>query len=1362
MERIQTSNATASTVPARHSLKTRITLATLAIFLVSLWSLSYYASRMLREDMEHLLGEQQFSTISMVANEIDDELKRRFAALRSVARASAQTLQEGPEALQALLEKHRELHDLFNVGTFATDAHGESIAFHPYSADRVGVNYQDRDYVIAALRDEQQSIGRPVLGKTARSPVVVMAVPMRDSRGRVVGVLAGSINLALPSFLDGITGSYYGKTGGYMLVSREHRLIVTATDKTRIMEALPPRGRVPMIDRFVDGHEGSAVTPNAHGTEILASAKRIPVAGWYALAVLPTEEAFAPIKSMQQRMGIATLLLTLLAGSITWWVLRRQLSPLLVTAETLASLPETGDPLQPLPIPRPDEIGQLIEGFNRLLNTLEERKAALRESEERFRALHDAAFSGILIHDKRIILDCNQGLLDLTGYTREDFIGADGFEKLIAPDWRELAIRNSQSAQELVYNVEGLRKDGQRYPLCIRSRNFTYKDRAVRVVEFTDITELKQAEARLVESESRLQILLQAIPSPVFYKDADGVYTGGNKAFEQYLGLSREQLIGKTVYDIADRDLAEKYAKADRDLMDNPGVQTYEASVVYADGARHDVIFNKATFTDSDGNVAGLIGVILDITERKRAEAALRDSHEVLRSILETTQDGFLRLDINGYLIDVNPAYGQLSGYCREELLGRHLSELDARESAAETAERIRRLKERGSEQFETVHRRKDGTEWSVEVSTTYRTGEATEELFAFVRDISERKWAEEQLIEGEARLQTLIQTLPDLIWLKDSKGVYLACNHRFEQFFGACEKDIVGKTDYDFVSPELAASFREHDRIAMVKGGPSVNEEWITFADDGHREVLETTKTPMFDARGHLVGVLGIGHDITRRKQADEALRKLSLAVEQSPVSIVITDLDGRIEYVNPSFSLASGYSADEALGQNPRLLKSGRTPPETYANLWATLVEGKTWRGEFINRRKDGTDYLEAATISPVRQPDGQVTHYLAVKEDVTELKKTMTELRLSEERLRLAKNAAGLGIFDWNIVNGKGEWDARARELGGIGPDEPISAAMLVEGIPPDDLPVIQASIDKAFDPSGSGEYHSEVRIHSRIDGRTRQVAANGQVFFEEARPVRIVGTLKDVTQQRRLEKEIKERRNEMENLVNQQVAAHTAAAIAHELNQPLVAVAAYSGAALRILQAGSKNPERLTHALKGAEEQAQRAGRTLHELLDFLHKGEAPTEAVELASVVRDALAIVEESGNGKFQAIVEIEPDLPAVLANRLQLQKVLVNLLHNGVEAMCGAGVAEAVITIKARATPAGNMAQVTVQDNGPGLDSETEHRVFDSFFTTKADGVGLGLAISRALIEAHGGKLWADSKAGRGATFHFVLPFAI
>ncbi len=129
------------------------------------------------------------------------------------------------------------------------------------------------------------------------------------------------------------------------------------------------------------------------------------------------------------------------------------------------------------------------------------------------------------------------------------------------------------------------------------------------------------------------------------------------------------------------------------------------------------------------------------------------------------------------------------------------------------------------------------------------------------------------QLEEERIRLRTLVSTIPDLIWLKDADGVYLACNPMFERFFGAKEADIVGKTDYDFVARELADFFRAHDRNAMLAGGPTVNEEWITFADDGHKALLETIKTPMHDSAGALIGVLGIARDITANHQYQEQL---------------------------------------------------------------------------------------------------------------------------------------------------------------------------------------------------------------------------------------------------------------------------------------------------------------------------------------------------------------------------------------------------------------------------------------------------------------------------------------------------------
>jgi PAS domain S-box-containing protein len=411
-----------------------------------------------------------------------------------------------------------------------------------------------------------------------------------------------------------------------------------------------------------------------------------------------------------------------------------------------------------------------------------------------------------------------------------------------------------------------------------------------------------------------------------------------------------------------------------------------------------------------------------------------------------------------------------------------------------------------------------------------------------------------------------------------------------------------------------------------------------------------------------------------------------------------------------------------------------------------------------ELTLQRADGSRFDARLDCLP---PEGNPPVMRIVLTDVTERRSAERQLRAREDRLHLAKTATGLGIYDRDILHGKLDWDERMREIWGVGAEETVDYATFMRGVHPDDRPATHEALNRAFDPHGSGESSADFRVVSHADGSIRHVRATGHVFFENERAVRLIGTVKDISAQKQLEREVQERRNEMELLVHQQVAAQTAAAIAHELNQPLIAVSVYSETALHMLRDGVKYPEKLAHALEGAVAQSQRAGRTLHELLAFLYKGETQMEPIDLNEVVRESLALAEESGYGGFRQIVHLDAKLAPVLANRLQIQKVLVNLLHNGVEAMRGAEVARSAVTITVQTHASKNLAQVTVQDSGPGVDANIAQRIFDPFFTTKPDGVGLGLAISRALIEAHGGQLWADLDAGPGAVFHFTLPFA-
>jgi len=435
---------------AHHSLKTRITLTTLAIFVTSIWLLAFYTGRMLREDMERLVGDQQFSTASFMAAQVNQELVSRLGALEKVAASLTSAVVDNAAALQATLEQRPVFQILFNGGVYATRLDGTVIADAPLATGRVGANYMDTDHLIGPLRAGKATIGRPIMGRTLRAPLVTMAVPIRDSRGEVIGALAGVTDLSQPNFLDKIADSQYGKTGGYILIAAKYRLIVTASDKRRIMQPLADPGVVPQTDRFVQGFEGYAVYVNPRGEEVLNSSKRIPVAEWNMGVTMPTAEAFAPIYAMQRRMLLATVLLTLAAAGLTWWMLRRQLAPMIAAARTLAAQSNSDQPMRALPVARQDEIGELVGGFNQILETLGQREADLLAIQRNLSAAQNIAHIGSweldLVHDR---LTWSEEMYRIFGMPPEEF-GADyeTFLDTLHPDDRAMVDRAYVSSLE--------------------------------------------------------------------------------------------------------------------------------------------------------------------------------------------------------------------------------------------------------------------------------------------------------------------------------------------------------------------------------------------------------------------------------------------------------------------------------------------------------------------------------------------------------------------------------------------------------------------------------------------------------------------------------------------------------------------------------------------------------------------------------------------------------------------------------------------------------------------------------------------------------------------------------------------------
>ena len=494
------------------------------------------------------------------------------------------------------------------------------------------------------------------------------------------------------------------------------------------------------------------------------------------------------------------------------------------------------------------------------------------------------------------------------------------------------------------------------------------------------------------------------------------------------------------------------------------------------------------------------------------------------------------------------------------------------------------------------------------------------------------------------------------------------------------------------------------------------------------------------------------------------EAIKNLSFKALFDAVAdaMVLIESTGRIVLMNPAALQLFGFSENELKGLTidmliaPRYRKQYQHYQALFFNKPVKLPMGSGT--ELIVLNRSGQEMLLDVSLSPVELQ--QQLYVLVTLSVPRQRQKTEDALRESEERLRLAKQAAGFGIFDYNFKRSIVYWDEQMRRFWGGYTGKTISYEGFVAMIHPDDRADRQAAIDYAMDPASHGEYKAEYRVVDPADGTERWISVVGRVYFDADCANRLVGIAQDVTEQKILRKRLGIQRDEAEKILKQQVAAHTASAIAHELNQPLTAISAYSEVVLHALQNNDLNVKNLKKALEGCVEQAQRAGHSLHELIAFLQQGELLAESLNLNDVIREALDIASNDGYERFRSKLNLEKNLPAVQCNRTQVQKVLVNLFRNAVEAMRTVDSPILTITTKAQTLNEKSIALVTVQDSGPGLDQTMAKRIFEPFFTTKPSGIGMGLTISRALIEDNGGQLWVDFDAKTGAKFHFTLPF--
>jgi PAS domain S-box-containing protein len=1143
------------------------------------------------------------------------------------------------------------------------------------------------------------------------------------------------------------------------------------------------------------------------------------------------------------------------------------------------------------------------------------------------------------------IKEVNQIACEILGYSFEEFrqktpfdLVATGYGIDVGP-----AIVELQNLGHAVFEQVLATRDGRRIPVELSARKFEI-DGCSTIISFArDITERKRVEAALRESEARFRTLFESSPVSIWEEDFTAV-----RARLVQLGCTTGEAVrnlGKE--NIAElRNLAALVRVVDF----NPqtvtffGVRTREEVWTFLPNYFDDrslALFNEELAALSEGHsqwscempVRAMDGrdrllwlclrladgagrpwervfvSFVDITERKRMEVELRQSKERYQTFIEQSHEAIYCTEFDqpidtslpveaqidaiyqgAYMGECNRAMAALYGLASEqEFRGRRLVDFHGGKDNDTNRQTFRtfiesRYRALGVETEEAAPGGRK--QWFLSNNVGIVENGFLLRIWGTTIEVTERKLAETALRQSEQRFRDITFILADWVWEIDAQGRYSYCSESVRRLLGWDVAEILGRTPFDLMPPA------EAERVGKIFGPIAARKE--PFQDlentilhrDGSLRYVLTSGVPLLGPEGSLLGYRGTDKDITDRKRAEDLLRKLSRAVEQSPVSIVITDPSGAIEYLNPKFTQVTGYTLAEARGQNPRLLKGNHTSAEEYRNLWETISKGGDWHGEFHNKKKDGTFFWELASISPIFNAEGQITHFLAIKEDITErrtaeihlresyhrlnavlntipdpvwlkdlagcfqsvnlawlsffglrpeevlgkttaaflpadvaarlaeedrqvaasgqlllqseclvnqegqkrwfetvktplrnsagqvvgtvgIARDMPEHRLSEEalrnsegRLRLALEAAKMGTWEWDLRSDRIYWPAATERMNGFEPGTfPGTVDAFLKLLHPDSLAAFAASQKKARE--GDGSFQAEA--HFRLPGRReRWGLVVGQLLRDaQGNPERMVGIDMDITERKRMEAQLRQSQK-------LEAIGQLAGGVAHDFNNILAAMMMNLG----LLETDLKLNQEVMALVVELQAEARRAANLTQQLLLFSRRSMMDVKMLDLNEVVANLLKMLGRLIGEHIGLRFDRWDGLSSVQADSGMLDQVLMNLAVNARDAMPKGG--RLTITTsetevdeeRAKDNPdarAGRFVCLTVEDTGCGMDEATLGRIFEPFFTTKEPGKGTGLGLSTVygIVAQHKGWVEVVSTVGQGTTFRVYLPAA-
>ncbi|WP_319581681.1 PAS domain S-box protein [uncultured Pseudodesulfovibrio sp.] len=890
---------------------------------------------------------------------------------------------------------------------------------------------------------------------------------------------------------------------------------------------------------------------------------------------------------------------------------------------------------------------------------------------------------------------------------------------------------------------------------------------------------IAELERELANSERRWRSILENMPQIGVSLDAQGRVVFANRHLLELTGWTLEEVQGKSWFDtFVPGDLHEEIRELFSVTMGHKEVgphSCYVNDIITRDGKRRTVSWFNVLNMDSGGSLLDVTCLGIDLTAQEEAREAVQISEERLKLALDAANDSVWDLDCSTMEVFVSPQLATLLGYVPNSIDARYEAW-----AALIHPDDMKILKEvlwnavehKGSFECEIRIKAADGNwKWVLDRGKVAEPveGRTSVRMVGTLQDIHARKTAEEELRRAKmaadlansalkvnmTHLRTLMETMPELVWVKDVGGVYLFCNHRFEKLYGAKEAEIIGRTDFDFVDVEVAKSFRRFDRAAMESGRPQINEETVAYRDDGHVEYLETIKTPLYDSDGKLIGVLGVARDITERKRILDELRESELRFKvlhnASFGGIFIHD-HGILLDCNQGLSDITGYSQEELIGKDGLFLLA-----ESVRDEVAEMVRQQVERPyDTVGLRKNGEEYPLRITAKNMPY-QGRMVRVVEFR-DITDYKRAEDKLKDSERRHRVIFENSPLGMIRISQEGRILDCNDRFVEMMGSGRESLIGFPM---------LNINNRKMGRALATAIAGQPSAYEDYYASETGKRETFL---HIQFNPVAPghspTEVIATLEDFSERKLDQDALREAKEQAEAFSRSKTEFLTN--MSHEIRTPLNGIMGM----LQLMQATGLSEEQ-TEYTGAALQSTRRLLNLLTDILDLsrveagkLVMRSAPFDLVETCEQVCDLFKLT--STQSGVSLVCNLGEDLPRrVTGDAVRLQQVLTNLLGNAFKFT-----ASGRITLSAHRLPdpkgGGYRILFSVADTGMGIPDGMVDILFDAFtqvshgYTRQHQGAGLGLSICRNLVELMNGTMSIESEVGVGTTLYVSLPFGL